>query len=133
MSNSKLGLCQAAEGGGGDESDGEDPLPGGNARLRPGRLGAEEPGEAAQGERQPPRGGGKSGGGGKRRHHGGDAKALRCERRHQPAPPETELMILTIGRNMAMTIVPTTSASTMMSAGSMAAVMPATALSTSSS
>ena len=51
----------------------------------------------------------------------------------QAPAPETEPMILTIGRNIAMTIVPTTTASTMMSAGSIAAVMPATALSTSSS
>ena len=42
-------------------------------------------------------------------------------------------MILIIGRNMAMTIVPTTTARKMISAGSMAAVRPATALSTSSS
>ena len=51
-----------------------------------------------------------------------------------PAPPEdTEPMILTMGRNIATTMVPTTTASTMISAGSIAAVMPATALSTSSS
>ena len=50
-----------------------------------------------------------------------------------PAPCATLPMIETIGRNMAITIVPTTTASTMMSAGSIAAVRPATALSTSSS
>ena len=52
---------------------------------------------------------------------------------HQAPAPETEPMILTIGRNIAMTIVPTTTARTMIRAGSIAAVMPATALSTSSS
>ena len=55
------------------------------------------------------------------------------DKSHQAPAPETEPMILTIGRNIAMTIVPTTTARTMIRAGSIAAVMPATALSTSSS
>ena len=77
---------------------------------------------------------------GDERHHGAYAQDLEGRTHlkgafaeNQPPAPETEPMILIIGRNMATTIVPTTTARTMISAGSIAAVMPATALSTSSS
>ena len=94
------------------------------SRVRHRAISRKEARKPAQGERQTAARRRKGGRRAQERDDRDDAQELA---RHQPAAPETEPMILTIGKNIAMTIVPTTTAKTMMSAGSIAAVMPATA------